>query len=159
MSRPVRARRRGDACSRETGAAALEFGLVMPLLLMLLLGIIQYGFYFWGMQAGEDAAAQLARRLSVGDCQGSGQAQSFVRDRVGSAAQSALSVSVDYTDDSATPTAMAAPGVIGGTVKVDVRFAVLDLHLPIVPMPAGGTVDRDASARVEGLSDPVGTCA
>lgn len=143
----------------EAGAAALEFGLVMPLLLLILLGIIQYGFYFWGMQAGENAAGELVRRLSVGDCQDSTQAQEFVSSRVGSVAAGGVTVSVGYQDDTTGHTTMPAPGVIGGSVKVDVQFAVLNLHVPLVPLPTGGTVHRDASARVEGLSDPNGSCA
>jgi Flp pilus assembly protein TadG len=146
-----RSRRRGDG-----GAAALEFGLVTPVLLLLVLGIIQYGIYFWGMQAGSAAASSLARRLSVGDCQTTAAAQGFVVRRLGPPA-STPTVGVAYQDGSGVT--MAAPGQVGGNVKVTLSFAVLNLHLPLVPIPGGGTVSSSANARVEDLADPLGGCA
>jgi len=49
------------------GASAVEFALVAPLLLMLLLGIIQYGSLFLIQNRMTDAARDTARRLAVGD--------------------------------------------------------------------------------------------
>lgn len=146
-----RSRRRGDG-----GAAALEFGLITPVLLVIVLGIIQYGIYFWGMQAGSAAAADLARRLSVGDCQTTGAAQGFVVQRLGPAA-STPTVGVAYQDGSGTT--MAAPGQVGGNVKVTLSFAVLNLHLPLVPVPGGGTVSSTANARVEDITATSGGCS
>lgn len=147
----ARSRRRGDG-----GAAALEFGLITPVLLVIVLGIIQYGLYFWGMQAGSATAAQLARRLSVADCQTTGAAQSFVTQRLGPAASSPT-VGVVFQDS--TGSTVAAPGQVGGNVKVTLSFAVLNLHLPLVPVPGGGTVSSTANARVESNApDPSDVC-
>ena len=57
----IRPRRR-----TENGAAALEFALVMPLLLLLVFALIQYGVYFWAYQGGSDAARMAARSAAVG---------------------------------------------------------------------------------------------
>ena len=57
-------KRRGD----EGRAAAVEFALVMPILLILVFGIVQYGFYFYAMQAGSSAVGDAARRVAVGNC-------------------------------------------------------------------------------------------
>ena len=50
----------------ERGAAALEFALVLPILLVILLGILDFGLYFYSdlrlTQGGRDAV----RYLSVG---------------------------------------------------------------------------------------------
>ena len=46
---------------REGGAAAVEFALVLPLLMMLLLGTIDWGFYFWQVQVCTNAAREGAR--------------------------------------------------------------------------------------------------
>lgn len=49
----------------ERGAAAVEFALVVPLLVMLLLGIISYGYMLSFRQALSQAAAEGARAAAV----------------------------------------------------------------------------------------------
>jgi Flp pilus assembly protein TadG len=51
----------------ERGVSAVEFALVAPLLIALLLGIIQYGSLFLVQTRMNDAARDTARRLAVGD--------------------------------------------------------------------------------------------
>lgn len=57
--RGVRRRRRDD------GAAAVEFALVVPLLLLLVLGIISYGYMLSFRQALSQGAAEGARAAAV----------------------------------------------------------------------------------------------
>ena len=52
---------------RERGAAAVEFALVLPLLLVLLLGIIDFGLYFYNDLQLTHVARDAARYLSVGE--------------------------------------------------------------------------------------------
>ena len=49
----------------ERGAAAVEFALVVPLLLMLVFGIIQYGYILSFRQALSQGAAEGARAAAV----------------------------------------------------------------------------------------------
>ena len=49
-----------------TGAAAVEFAMVMPLLLALLLGIMQWGYVFFVQINMTNAAREGARELAVG---------------------------------------------------------------------------------------------
>jgi Flp pilus assembly protein TadG len=49
----------------ERGAAAVEFALVMPLLMLLLFGIISYGYMLSFRQAISQAAAEGARAAAV----------------------------------------------------------------------------------------------
>lgn len=49
----------------ERGAAAVEFALVVPLLLLLVFGIIQYGYILSFRQALSQAAAEGARAAAV----------------------------------------------------------------------------------------------
>ena len=63
MARVLRTR----ATRGERGAAAVEFALIVPILLLLVLGMIQYGLYFWSAQGGSSAAREAARRAAVGD--------------------------------------------------------------------------------------------
>lgn len=59
--RPWRAVRRRDG-----GAAALEFALVIPVLILLLVGIIEFGFMFQAQLALTHAAREGARMAAVG---------------------------------------------------------------------------------------------
>ncbi|WP_211284004.1 TadE family protein [Phycicoccus duodecadis] len=61
-------RARSGAPRREGGAAAVEFALVLPLLLLLIFGIIDYGMFFFdsiGMRQGAREAARSAVVLRV----------------------------------------------------------------------------------------------
>ena len=74
-------RRRGDGHARtraiwgtsarrlERGASAVEFALISLPLMTLMLGMLQYGWYFFSAQSASSAARESARRLVVGDCQ------------------------------------------------------------------------------------------
>src|SRR5215216_3305857 len=67
----------------QRGAAALEFGLIAGLLFIpLLIGLLQYGWYFYCAQTTGGAASHLARRLSVGDCWAGNDALDFVKNEV-----------------------------------------------------------------------------
>jgi Flp pilus assembly protein TadG len=50
---------------RERGAVAVEFALVLPLFLLLVLGGIDWGFYFYCSQAAANAAREGARAGSI----------------------------------------------------------------------------------------------
>ncbi len=50
----------------DTGAAAVEFALISVVLLTLLLGIVQYGFFFFQASSMSQAASQGARQAAVG---------------------------------------------------------------------------------------------
>jgi Flp pilus assembly protein TadG len=52
--------------SEDTGAAAVEFALVLPFLLAVLLGIIDFGFYFSAEIAVTQAAREGARVVALG---------------------------------------------------------------------------------------------
>ncbi|WP_435744661.1 TadE/TadG family type IV pilus assembly protein [Nocardioides sp. SYSU DS0663] len=135
-------KRRGD----EGGAAALEFALVLPFLLLLVFGTIQYGLYFWTMQGGSDIARDAARMSAVGTPATCAEFDSRVRAAVQSlnGAGGAALITRSYVD--------AAPlGTInvGDTVQVRVEFPAADLQLPFLPFVDGGLVSTSAEARVE----------
>jgi Flp pilus assembly protein TadG len=150
-------RRNGDR-----GAVVVEFALIMPIFLLLVFGIIQYGMYFWSMQAGANAVGEVARRMSVGDCQSTGEVQSLLKSRLGSATTAAtagdITVASSYTEaDGATPAG--SPGQIGGTVQLSATFPTVNLHFPFIPVPSGATVTRSATARIEDINPITGGCS
>lgn len=57
---------RGTRRRRQRGAAAVEFALILPLLLIMLLGIIDFGLYFFNDLQLTHVARDAARYLSVG---------------------------------------------------------------------------------------------
>ncbi len=57
----------------------------MPIFLVLAFGVIQYGLYFWSMQAGTAAVGDAARRMSVGDCQTEAQVETYLASKLGAA--------------------------------------------------------------------------
>jgi Flp pilus assembly protein TadG len=94
-------------CQDQQGASALEFALVAPLLIGLLLGIIQYGSLFLLQTRMNDAARDTARRLAVGDLATEAEAEEHAVARL--------------ADWSATFTAVAE---LPGPGEQDVRVAI-----------------------------------
>lgn len=138
----------------QRGAAAVEFALLVPLLLLVVFGTIQYGLYFWAMQGGSDIARDAARLSAVGaeaDCASFSQS---VTDQVESLNGHGESVSVRRTYIDAPPTGIN----VGDTVEVEVVFRSVDLGLPLLPFVEHGTVRSHVAARVEHVPAPPETC-
>jgi Flp pilus assembly protein TadG len=131
-------RRRG-----EDGAEAVEFALIAVPFMLLLLGIIQYGFYFWTAETTNSAARETARRVIVGDCWTQAQADTFARHN----APQTTSVAVSPLPTSSTQ--------VGDTIRVTVTA---NAHIfGLSPLPNGGAITRDYVARMESVTSS-GTC-
>ena len=133
--RPGLARHRSDS-----GAAAVEFAIVFSFMLVpLLMGMLQYGWYFYTSQITASATRETARRLSVGDCQGAGQAQAFARQQAG-----LTTLVVTYGSSTSQNNTLPPVGdVLRVTSDLD---AVL---FEFLPMPSDGLIRRTVDARVE----------
>jgi Flp pilus assembly protein TadG len=137
----------------------VEFGLVMLPLLFLVLGIVQYGVYFWSMNSGSNAVGDAVRRMSVGDCQTAAERQHFLRVRLGNATtspESAIATTVVYLDPSGITTPSAQ---IGGTVRLTATYDAPDFHFPFIPVPGDGEISRTFDARIEDLDATAGGCS
>lgn len=140
--RTARAARRGDR-----GSAIVEFALVVPLVLLLLIGVIQYGYHYWAMQTAAATAREAARRLVVGTDPACTVAEA--RDRAAEPAVGSSVPTVVYEYDNASNTP-----VRGALVTVTVTIQSLDVGL--VPLPSGGVVTESATNRVENVpTDPL----
>jgi Flp pilus assembly pilin Flp len=132
--------------SREHGAAAVEFALLLPLLVMLLFGFIQFGVAFNTRIQATNAAREAARLAVVGiddwDDVGGDQFWDVVRERAGVGSISDCSVTSDP--------------FVGGTLTVSFDYP-LNLAIPFLPSPPSWqTGTAEASMRIEQLSDPGG---
>ena len=130
---------------REDGAAAVEFALLLPLLVLLLFGFIQFGTAFNTRIQATNAAREAARLAVIGiddwDDVGGLEFWEGVRQRAGVGDISSCTLSTDP-----------AVPVVGGTLTVTFDYP-LDLVIPFMPSPPSwesGTAR--ASMRIEQLS-------
>lgn len=137
MTAPGRLRRRPGR-GHERGAAALEFALMAPVVLLAILGVLQYAYHFWSLETASAAAREAARRVSVGtswDC-----VQQEAIDRATLPALTTASIAV-------TTTYAFATDAVGDVVEVTVTFDSLDLGL--FPLPSGGRVSETVATTVQ----------
>lgn len=125
------------------GTAALEFALVGPLLILLLMGMVVYGGWFWLAQSVQSVASETARAavggLDAEERQSLGQAF-FDTALMDNAALEPDHASVQVASD-------------GDAIRVSVRYDVAD-H-PIMAMTAmlpspPKTIERNAVVRIGG---------
>ena len=133
----------------QEGASAVEFALLLPLLVLLLFGFIEFGFAFNTRIQATNAAREAARLAVVGvEDWGDVGGKPFwqvVKEDAGVASISNCSVSTDPV----------AP-VVGGTLTVSFDFP-LNLAIPFMPNPPSWKTGRaSASMRIEQLSAPGG---
>ena len=131
-------RRRGEG-----GGAAVEFALVVPILLALLFGILQYGYHYWAIETASATAREAARRFAVGTelvC---------TQNEAKSNADTAALGPVTVTRTPASPQ-------VGDLVTVTVSFQSLDMHF--LPVPDDGWITQSATARVESVPVPALAC-
>ena len=130
----------------QDGAAAVEFALLLPLLVLLLFGFIQFGLAFNTRIQATNAAREAARQAVVGidnwSNVGGVPFWQLVRNRAGVASISNCTFTTD--------------NVVGGTLKVRFDFP-LKLVIPFLPSPPSWqTGTAEASMTIEQLSNPVG---
>lgn len=134
------------ASRSETGAAAVEFGLVAIALLTLLTGIIQTSIYFWSFQVGAHAAREGARRYAVAPCSASVN-DALVTSRVGSAAAGSVGITTSFGKG---PGNTAAGKETGDEVEVTVNYSAPSIGGLVPAFPA---ITKKATARVEDVGD------
>jgi Flp pilus assembly protein TadG len=135
---------------RQSGATAVEFALIVLPLFLMLFGIIQYGFYFWSMQAGSAAVRDAARQAAVGQltCE---DLLTYVTDRLDPARDPAAGVAVQRTFTPTTPT-------IGENVTIKVEFNSFEIAPGLIPIPDKAVIVQSADSRVENVTAASGDC-
>ena len=152
--------RRG-MCSKlgdEGGAIAIEFAFVAPVLLILLLGTIQFGYAFFVQINMNNAAREAARGLAVGSASvggatscsnaGTGTAESLACDFLAGLAVSSFILSACDPDH---PDNTLCPGDKDVTVKVTIPRSKIALG-DILGFFDTGTMEAQVTMRREGSS-------
>jgi Flp pilus assembly protein TadG len=132
----------------ERGAAALEFGLVLPVVMLAIFGIIQYGYHFWSLETAAATAREAARRLVVGSDWTCTQAEAVAQASGPAVGSGQATVTRRYHTEGGTT--QSSP-VVGSLVTVTVSFQSLDMGLPILPLPNSGQVTQSATGRIEAV--------
>ena len=113
----------------ERGAAAVEFALVLPILLVILLGILDFGLYYYNDLQLIHVARDAARYVSVGNI-----------DDANAAIDGATLVSTTIASRSVDP----------GSAGNEATVTLTATYTLLTPLPRligiGPTVDIDASA-------------
>lgn len=123
----------------ETGASAVELALVLPLVLVLMFGTVQYSLYFWGRQTAAASAREAARRMAVGTAWTCTQTEALGRsDRAG------RDVVVAMHYENSTNAA-----VLGTYVEVTVSLSTV--APAVLPMPDHGVITEIAQSRVHNI--------
>ncbi|MEO6509896.1 MAG: TadE/TadG family type IV pilus assembly protein [Nocardioides sp.] len=131
------ARRRG-----ERGSSAVEFALISLAFFTFVIGVIQYGWYFYVAQNTSGAVGVVTRKLQVGDCWASTDALTFAK------GQSTQITALTKSPNQATAP---APGTTI-TITVTANAGIIGL----IPMPSNGVVTRNVTAVME--DDKATTC-
>lgn len=126
----------------ERGSTIVEFALVFPVVLLVVLGIVQYGYHYWALETASATAREAARRLIVGTDPACTQQLALSHAEAPNVGSAPPVVTYRYGNVSNT-------AVRGTTVTVTVTIQSLDMG--ILPVPGGGQVVQSATNRVENV--------
>jgi hypothetical protein len=132
----------------QAGAAAVEFALLLPLLVALLFGFVQFGLATGDRIQAASAAREGARLAVVGIDDWSS---------IGGSGKSFWQVVAEQSGlGRISNCRLVSDGVVGGTLTVSFDFPV-NLAVPFLPSPPSWrTGTARASMRIERLSAPPG---
>lgn len=127
---------------------AVETALVVPIFLLLVFGITQFGWFFFQLQNGAFAAREGARFAAVGT-KNTKEITDHVRDRI-VGAESTPVVEVCYIDTDASGDLN-----VGDQITVNVEFQATNLGFGFVPLPNGGLVEQTLETRAEDVKEAI----
>jgi len=150
-SSPPHRRRIDRRLSNESGQSSVEFALVFPLLLLIFVGIVQFGILFNHWLDETHLANSGARYAAVANVPGGASLDTFLKNQAGTTAlKNGMSVSLKSPDGKVT----------GNRVYVEVSSTY---HwLPILSFLGDKTVTATATMRLEAKStaalNAIGAC-
>jgi hypothetical protein len=135
----------------------VEFALLVPLLLILVFGTIQYGMYFFSRQAGGDVARDAARRAAVSDPLSCADFRAAVQSGIDGIAGSGDTDFITRTYVR-KPDGRTGDLLPGDEVTISVQFDSFDMNLPMIPLADNGTILTTVKMRLEYVPDQPEEC-
>ena len=134
----------------DRGASAVEFALVLPLLLMFLFGIIQYGYGLFQLQALSATADEATQKAATGisDCGVFSGTLRGLADGNGLDVDKLKAVQVQWRAEDGTLTDRPDPR---GQAQVTVSLTPLKIGFPLIPFP--DTLRATRVAAVQSIGD------
>jgi Flp pilus assembly pilin Flp len=139
----------------ERGAVAVEFALLLPLLMMFLFGIIQYGYGLFQLQAFNSAIGDATQTAATGitDCGLFSTALEKLASADGISPDDVLNIKVHWLTSTGAPTNAPSPL---GQVQVTASFRPFKIGVPFIPFPDEITRTNTATIQNVGLATLVG---
>jgi Flp pilus assembly protein TadG len=140
------------ARARERGAAAVEFALVLPILVIILLGIVDFGLEINSQAIVANAAREGARTASLGGTEN--EAKTTVKNAVSSLlnvsnTNPTVTVTCRTAADSNCASTFDSSKETGGTVRVTVSYVYTWISPAILGLPGQTTVTKISEMRIE----------
>jgi hypothetical protein len=132
----------------DRGAVAVEFALLLPLLMMFLFGIIQYGYGLFQLQAITSAVGEATQKATTGisDCDlFSSTVKSLAK---GNGLDPADVTHVDVQWLTADGAASSVPDPLG-LVRVTATFTPFKIGIPLLPFP--DTITRSQTGSMQNV--------
>jgi Flp pilus assembly protein TadG len=137
-------RMRPGCRSRDRGAAAVEFALVVPLLLLLVIGILNYGLFFFDSVSLRQGAREAARQAVV-QLYGTSCTTGTVGAKIACSAKASSNIV------SGSP-AVYIPAVTGGWAQGNQLLVCMQTQeqgMGFVPLPANGILRTKTYMSIE----------
>ncbi len=133
----------------ETGAVAVEFALVLPILMLFLFGVIQYGYGLFQLQSFGAALNEASRSAATGvdDCAAFDQLLGSAVSENGLSPGDVAGAKLEWlaADGSVAQT----PQRVLGQVRVTATYQPFDLGIPLIPFPE--TITRSSTTTVQSV--------
>ena len=132
----------------DSGAVAVEFALVLPLLMMFLFGIIQYGYGLFQLQAITATVGEATQQATTGitDCAGFSSTLQNLAAGNGLDRESLTQIDVQWLTGDGNPAS--APDPLG-LVRVTATFVPFKIGIPFVPFP--DTITRSQTGAMQNI--------
>ncbi|MBA3022216.1 TadE/TadG family type IV pilus assembly protein [Propionicimonas sp.] len=138
--------------ARERGAAAVEFALVLPILVVILLGVIDFGLAMNAQAITANAAREGARTASLGGTAAETKAaakSATVSLLNTSGSNPTVTVTCREPGGSACPSGYDTDREAGGTVIVTVSYVYTWISPAVLGLPGTTTINKTSEMRIE----------